>query len=117
MFKRGTSPPDRLSRNLTPPAERTVRLFARSGYKMLREMDKVKYYQLGLVSCGLITHYDSKGDPNWMFLDHTPEFGSPGVPSFESMFRNEVQEISKAWAAYCEHIKSNGSVPYHHSTT
>ena len=83
---------------------------------MLREMDKVKYYQLGLVSCGLITHYDSKGDPNWMFLDHTPEFGSPGVPSFESMFRNEVQEISKAWAAYCEHIKSNGSVPYHHST-
>ena len=63
MFKRGMSPPDRLSGNLTPPAERTLRLFARSGYKMLREMDKVKYYQLGLVSCGLITHYDLRGTP------------------------------------------------------
>ena len=70
-------------------------------------MDKVKYYQLGLVSCSFVTHYDSKGDANWMLIDHNSEFGPPGVPTFESMFRSEVQEISKAWAMYCEHIQSS----------
>lgn len=73
---------------------------------MLREMDKVKHYQLGILSCGLITHYDSKGDPIWMFIDHNSEFGPPGIPTFESMFSSEVQEISKAWVSYCQHLQS-----------
>ena len=45
---------------------------------MLREMDKVKNYQLGLVSWGLIARYDLKGDCNWMFIDHNTEFGPAG---------------------------------------
>jgi len=72
---------------------------------MLREMDKVKHYQLGLVSWSLITHYDSKGNCNWMCIDHNAEFGTAGTPTFESMFPNEVKDISEAWATYCEHIE------------
>ena len=72
---------------------------------MLREMEKVKSYQLGLVSWGLITHYDDKGECNWMFIDHNPEFGPGGTPTFESMFPNEVKSICEAWATYSEHIQ------------
>ena len=72
---------------------------------MLHEMEKVKSYQLGLVSWGLITHYDSKGDCNWMFVDLNSEFGPAGTPTFQSMFPNEVQNIFEAWATYSEHIQ------------
>jgi hypothetical protein len=72
---------------------------------MLREMDKAKSYQLGLVSWGLITQYDSKGNCSWMFIDHNAEFGPTGAPSFQSMFPNEVKDISEAWATYSEHIQ------------
>jgi len=72
---------------------------------MVREMENVKSYQLGLVSWGLITHYNNKGDCNWMFIDHNPEFGPAGTPTFESMFPNEVKDICEAWVTYCEHIQ------------
>ena len=72
---------------------------------MLQEMEKVKSYQLGLVSWGLITHYDTKGDCNWMFIDHNQEFGPAGTPTFQSMFPTEVKNICEVWATYSEHIQ------------
>ena len=68
-------------------------------------MDKVKNYQLGLVSWGLIARYDQKGDCNWMFIDHNTEFGPAGTPTFQSMFPSEVKDICEAWVMYCEHIQ------------
>ena len=60
---------------------------------MLHEMEKVKSYQLGLVSWGLITHYDTKGDCNWMFVDHNTFHSStdsgriPRIPAGIQEFR------------------------------
>ena len=62
---------------------------------MLHEMEKVKSYQLGLVSWGLITHYDTKGDCNGCLLITIPSLAPPGLPPFKACFRMKFKIFLK----------------------
>lgn len=73
---------------------------------MLKEMNRVKRYHLGLMSWGMETYFDEKGQARYIWNDHSDEFGLPaGAQKFEVMFKEQVLEVSKAWITYCIHIK------------
>lgn len=73
---------------------------------MLKEMDRVKSHHLGLMSWGMETYFDEKGQARYVWNDHSEEFGLPdGAEKFEVMFKAQVVEVSKAWITYCKHIK------------
>ena len=72
----------------------------------------MKRHHLGLMSWGLETYFDEKGQPRYIWNDHSDKFGlPPGAQKFEVMFKDEVVQLSKAWITYCKHIKGTIRLP------
>ena len=72
---------------------------------MMREMDKVKQYQLGVFSWSLVGDIDEKGQPRSAWLDHNGDFGPEGLRAFKDMFPDAVGNVLEAWVQYLNYIK------------
>jgi hypothetical protein len=75
------------------------------GLGMMREMDKVKQYQLGVFSWSLVGDFDENGQPRCAWLDHNGDFGPEGLRAFKDMFGEAVGNILEAWVQYLNYIK------------
>lgn len=81
------------------------RLNAKHGLGMMREMDKVKQYQLGVFSWSLVGDIDENGQPRSAWLDHNGDFGPEGLREFKDMFPEAVGNILEAWVQYLNYVK------------
>lgn len=81
------------------------RLHAKHGLGMMREMDKVKQYQLGVFSWSVVGDIDQNGQPRSAWLDHNADFGPEGLREFKDMFPEAVGSILEAWVQYLNYIK------------
>jgi len=81
------------------------RLNVKHGLGMMREMDKVKQYQLGVFRWSLVGKIDESGQTRSAWLDHNADFGPEGLWESRDMFSEAVGNIPEAWVQYLNYIK------------
>ncbi|EDR07823.1 uncharacterized protein LACBIDRAFT_298027 [Laccaria bicolor S238N-H82] len=91
--------------NAVPPPDVQRKLNSKHGLGMMREMDKVKQYQLGVFSWSLVGDIDENGQHRSAWLDHNADFGPEGLREFRDMFPEAVGNILEAWVQYLNYIQ------------